>query len=153
MSTAPIWQINSSSSKHTERLGEQIGAKLRGGEVIELISDLGGGKTTLTRGIVRGAGSQDSVRSPSFTLSNQYKTDKFTIYHFDFYRLGEPGIMADELAEVVGDSKAVVIVEWGEIVADILPVDRLSIKLVSDSENSRRIEFGAPDRLKYLLDK
>jgi tRNA threonylcarbamoyladenosine biosynthesis protein TsaE len=153
MSTALTWQTSTSSSKSTEQLGERIGSRLRGGEVIELISDLGGGKTTLTRGIVRGADSQDPVRSPTFTLSNQYKAAKFTIYHFDFYRLSEAGVMADELAEVIGDPKAVAIVEWGEIVTDVLPASRLSVKLTSVGENSRKIEFKAPDKLKYLLDK
>lgn len=102
---------------------------------------------------MRGAGSEDPVRSPTFTLSNQYKTANFTIYHFDFYRLSEPGVMADELAEVIGAPDAVVIVEWGQIVANVLPPSRLSVKLSFDGENSRKIEFSAPDELKYLLER
>ena len=65
--------------------GQKIGQKLKGGEVFELISDLGGGKTTLTKSIVKGSKSSDQVSSPSFTICNEYKALKFTIYHFDFF--------------------------------------------------------------------
>lgn len=144
-------KIDSASANDTERLGALVGASLRGGEVIELVSDLGGGKTTFVRGLARGAGASDQVSSPTFTLSNEYKASDFTIYHFDFYRIAEAGIMSDELAEVVGDPKVVVIVEWGEIVADVLPADKLTIKLLATSETSRQLEFSCPTSLKYLL--
>lgn len=148
-----IRQFNSDGASATERLGEKIGARLKGGEVIELISDLGGGKTTLTRGLARGAGASERVSSPTFTLSNEYTARGFKIYHFDFYRLTAAGIMSDELAEVIGDKEAVVIIEWGEIVADVLPADRLTVKITATGENARRLEFRYPVGLEYLLDK
>lgn len=126
---------------------------MRGGEVIELVSDLGGGKTTFVRGLARGMGSRDSVRSPSFTLSNQYRADKLTIYHFDFYRLFEPGIMRDELAECVADPKAIVVVEWGKIVEDVLPAERLTINLRPTGDDSRELIFTYPKSLSYLIPK
>lgn len=147
------WVTSSTSSENTARLGEQLGAKIRGGEVIELVSDLGGGKTTFTRGLVRGAGSPDPVSSPTFTLRNEYHAKDLTIYHFDFYRLNEAGIMSDELAEVIGDQVGVAVIEWGEIVADILPTERLSIKLTAIGENDRKIEFSYPEKLAYLIPK
>jgi len=100
-----IWQTNSTGSEDTERLGELLGRRLRGGEVLELRSDLGGGKTTFVRGLVRGAGCHDRVSSPTFTLSRVYKSKDFEIHHFDFYRLQDPGLVANELAEVVGDGQ------------------------------------------------
>ena len=106
MSTEGTWLTNSTSSdsaEATELLGERLGKSLRGGEVIELVSDLGGGKTTFVRGLARGAGSHDKVASPTFTISKTYVTDGYEIHHFDFYRLNDAGIVADELAEVVGD--------------------------------------------------
>jgi tRNA threonylcarbamoyladenosine biosynthesis protein TsaE len=138
-----IWQTSSTSSDDTERLGELLGSQLKGGEVIELRSDLGGGKTTFVRGLVRGAGSQDRVSSPTFTLSRIYKSKKFYIHHFDFYRLNDPGILADQLAEAL-ENNNVVIVEWADIVKNVLPDERLSIefKPVAASADERRITFN-----------
>ena len=152
MSTVTIWETESTSSRQTEQLVAKLGANLRGGETIELVSDLGGGKTTFTRGLARGAGSTDRVRSPTFTLNSEYKTPKFTVVHFDFYRLGEAGIVADELAEVAGDLNYVVVVEWGDIVHDVLPEKRLTIRLVQTGESARTLAFKYPSVLSYLME-
>ncbi|MBX4191001.1 tRNA (adenosine(37)-N6)-threonylcarbamoyltransferase complex ATPase subunit type 1 TsaE, partial [Candidatus Saccharibacteria bacterium] len=85
-----IWQTVSTSSAETESIGSLIGASLKGGEVIELRSDLGGGKTTFVRGLAAGAGSKANVTSPTFTLSRLYPAKNFSIHHFDFYRLNDP---------------------------------------------------------------
>jgi tRNA threonylcarbamoyladenosine biosynthesis protein TsaE len=146
------WQTNSTNSEQTEQLGEKLGASLRGGEVIELVSDLGGGKTTFVRGLARGAASHDNVASPTFTISKIYKTGKFEIHHFDFYRLPEPGIVADELAEVVGDPQVVVVVEWAEAVQHVLPEERLTITLKQTPEGSREVTFRTTQDLKYLVE-
>ncbi len=152
MSTVVTWEASSHSSEQTQHLAEALGRNLRGGEVIELVSDLGGGKTTFTRGLTRGAGSTDRVRSPTFTLSSEYKTPRFTIAHFDFYRLGEAGIVGDELAEVVGDPEYVVVVEWGGIVHDVLPENRLTLHLAQSGGDSRVLSFDYPPDLAYLLE-
>lgn len=130
----------------------RIGKRLKGGEVIELISDLGGGKTSFVRGIAKGAGSNDQVGSPTFTLSNLYKTPDLSLYHFDFYRLAEPGIMSEELAETLNDPKAVTIIEWADIVHDILPAERLTVTITATGENSRHFNFAASQKLSYLLE-
>lgn len=116
------------------------------------MSDLGGGKTTFVRGLVRGAGSRDKVASPTFTISREYKAASFNIYHFDFYRLSTAGIVADELAEVVRDPQAVTVVEWGDIVHDVLPAKRLTVKLELTGESSRQITFSYPPELTYLVE-
>jgi len=126
--------------------------RLRGGEVLELVSDLGGGKTTFTRGLVRGTGSSDRVGSPSFTLSREYIAPKFTVAHFDFYRLTEGGIVADELAEYIGDPAYVCVVEWGDIVHDVLPEDRLTVTLKRTGEDTRTISCSYPSSYGYLLE-
>ncbi len=145
------WQMRSTSSADTESLGAKIGANLCGGEVIELVSDLGGGKTTFTRGLVRGAGSTDKVASPTFTISKEYQAPHFTIAHFDFYRLGEAGIVADELAELVGDPGYVVVVEWGDVAQDVLPPERLTIRLSYTADTQRDIICTYAPTLEYLL--
>jgi tRNA threonylcarbamoyladenosine biosynthesis protein TsaE len=124
---------------------------MRGGEVIQLVSDLGGGKTTFVRGLAAGLGSQDSVHSPSFTLANQYRAGHLTLYHFDFYRLQEPGIMKNELAEVLGEPKAAVVIEWGDSIEDVLPAEHLTIRIDAASETRRRFTFSYPRKLAYLI--
>ena len=137
----------------TERIGEQLGSNLRGGELIELASDLGGGKTTLVRGIAKGAGSTDVVASPTFTISKVYQTKHLEIHHFDFYRLTEAGIMRDELAELAGDPELVVIVEWSDLVRDVLPDDRLILRIerTAKAEDARVLSLEYPQSLQYLV--
>jgi tRNA threonylcarbamoyladenosine biosynthesis protein TsaE len=147
-----IWQTSSTGSADTERLGGLLGSRLNGGEVIELRSDLGGGKTTFTRGLAEGAGSKDRVSSPTFTLNRLYKTDKFSIYHFDFYRLDEPGILEDQLAEAL-NSNDVVVVEWAKIVDEVLPPERLAIefKATANSPDERTITFSYPEKYREMM--
>ena len=143
--------VRTCNAGETEQLGEQIGARLRGGEVIELCSDLGGGKTTFVRGLARGFGSSDRVSSPTFTISQIYHAGERSLHHFDFYRLNEPGIMADELAEIMSDPQATAVIEWGDIVQNVLPAERLSLTITAVDESTRQIVVACPDTLAYLL--
>lgn len=151
MSDQITWDTTTVTPEGTEAVAERLGAVLRGGEVIELISDLGGGKTTFVRGLVRGAGSSDTVGSPTFTISRVYRADQKTIRHYDFYRLPEPGLMAAELNESVGDAEDIVVVEWGDAVRNVLPMERLRVTL-GLTEDGRSIHFQAPKSLAYLIE-
>ena len=153
MSTDMTWSTASSSSDATDKFGEQLGRRLKGGEIIELVSDLGGGKTTLTRGIARGAGSSDVVGSPTFMLSKVYKAPKFDIYHFDFYRLEEAGIIEHELHDVLEDTTSVVIVEWGDVVKHVLPKRRLTIRMSKTLNEHRELVCTYPEELAYLVEQ
>ena len=146
-------RIKSSSPEATEKIGHSIGASLKGGEVIVLKSDLGGGKTTLVSGIVKGAGSQDVVASPSFTISRLYETPELNLYHFDFYRLNEPGLMANEISELLNDKSAVLIIEWSDIVRHILPAKQLDIEIIPTGEQDRDLVIDYPEELQYLIKK
>lgn len=155
MSTDTIWHFDTNSTDETEQIAADIGARLRGGEVIELRSDLGGGKTTFVRGLARGASSQDAVGSPSFTISKEYfvsgENRQFVrIVHYDFYRLSDPGLMNQELAETVADQQAVVVVEWADVVEQVLPKSHVVIAIVATTENARRFEVSLPDKFTYL---
>jgi tRNA threonylcarbamoyladenosine biosynthesis protein TsaE len=152
MNTEKTLRIDSSSSENTLELGERVGRKLRGGEVIELVSDLGGGKTTFTKGLAKGMGITKPVTSPSFTIDNEYKTSELKLHHLDFYRLNEAGLMKQELEEILDDDKNVVVIEWADTVADILPPDRFKIKFIPSGETSRNITFTCPRELTYLLE-
>ncbi len=144
--------ITTNSPAESERIASMIGRKLRGGEVIELISDLGGGKTTFVRGLNKGFGSQDKVSSPSFTISKVYKKKSFSLYHYDFYRLNEVGLMKYELAEILSDPKNILVVEWPEIIKDILPKQRLSINIKVLSSESRLFIISSTEHLNYLIE-
>lgn len=137
-----IIEINSDEAMRA--FGEKLGAGLTGGEVIELIGDVGAGKTTLTKGIACGLGIDEPIQSPTFTISRVYGArDGLTFRHYDFYRLGEAGIMQGELAEVFDDAKGVTIIEWSDIVSGVLPEDRLQIRIAATSETARRVEAQA----------
>ncbi len=142
------------SYQETIDLGLSIGRNLRGGEVFELVSDLGGGKTTFVSGLAKGFGSTDPVASPSFTISYVYnRPDKKQLFHFDFYRLNDAGIVANELAEVEGDQNVVVAVEWGDIVHDVLPAERIIVTIKATAENDRSIEFRFTKKYDYLFSR
>lgn len=132
--------------------GQRLGEALRGGECLELVGDVGTGKTTLTKGLAKGLEINDDVQSPSFTISRTYPArDGLELHHYDFYRLSDPGIMRYELAESVDDPNVVTAVEWADSVEDVLPDSRLTIRLYHDQqEGSRRVELQVPDGLKYL---
>jgi tRNA threonylcarbamoyladenosine biosynthesis protein TsaE len=146
-------EITTDSVEQTEQVAEKIGQALHGGEVIELVSDLGGGKTTFTRGLAKGIHSPDKVASPTFTVSKLYVGKKLQIYHFDFYRLGDAGLMEHELHDVMGDPEIVVVVEWGNVVAHVLPEDRLTIRLKSTGDTERALEITCPESLQYLVEE
>ncbi len=132
----------------TEILGEWIGGRLTGGDILCLQGPLGAGKTTFARGVARGWGSSSRVTSPTYTLVNEYPRagDGRILYHLDCYRLVE----SDE-AETIGlgdilASEEPVMIEWPERVADWLPADRLTIVFTRDEtagEASRRLELAA----------
>ncbi len=131
-----IFTTDSTSSDDTERLGELLGSLISPPLTMELVGDLGAGKTTLVRGLARGFGSQNIVSSPSFTLSQIYENeDGHKLYHFDLYRLGDdPGILQDELTEALADSEAMIVVEWGQSVNKLLPPDTISLTILNDPE-------------------
>lgn len=135
----------------TENIGAAIGERLKGNEVINLISDLGGGKTTLVRGMLRGIGSSDLVSSPTFTLKNVYKAKSFEVWHFDFYRIDDPGMVGHELEEALDDKNKVVVIEWAKDIENILPADRMTIEISPTKNDKRELEITVTTNLKYLV--
>jgi tRNA threonylcarbamoyladenosine biosynthesis protein TsaE len=137
---------------------EQIGRQLMGGEVIELIGDVGAGKTTFTKGLAKGLGINEVIQSPTFTISREYDArDGLRLSHYDFYRLPDAGIMADELHETVTDPRSVTVVEWAEVVDNVLPEKRITLRITPSrvSETSRDIEllFDAKAMPYLILEK
>lgn len=125
-------------------LGVSLGRSIIDGLIIELVGDVGAGKTTLTKGIALGLGVEEQVQSPSFTISRVYNArDNLRLCHYDFYRLSDAGLMADELSEVISEKNNITVVEWGGAVSGILPDDRLIIEIVAISEEQRDVKISA----------
>ena len=135
--------------------GEKLGSFLKGGEIIELVGDVGSGKTTFVKGLAAGLGIRDEVQSPTFTISRVYGArDGLTLAHYDFYRLNNPGILGVELQEALQEQRTIVAVEWGEIVSGVLPSDRLTVKLTAPSEKVRNIKVkSGGDRSKAVVNE
>ena len=109
---------------------------------LELIGDVGAGKTTLTKALVEKLGSNDEVTSPSFAINNRYQlNDGREVSHYDFYRLGEAGVMSQELLEDLVSLQTCVIVEWAETVSQVLPADRLQMTITTLADGGRQLEL------------
>lgn len=136
------------SLAETLRLASWFGQQCKGGEVLELVGDVGSGKTTFTKGLAKGLGVNDDVQSPSFTISRVYAArDGLELHHYDLYRLPEPGIMQYDIAESVHDPRVVTVIEWGETVRGILPDARIRIEFQSVAdEDARKILLSAKDK-------
>jgi len=143
-------EVLSHSVEETLSLGEQIGRRLKGGEVLAISGPLGSGKTHLIKGIVRGSGceDQDQVSSPTFVLVNEYE-GRFQIYHIDAYRLNS--IREFEMLgfEELLHPDAVVLIEWADkVAASLSGVDCISVHLDHAGPTTRTIQIdGCPDYL------
>jgi len=136
--------IDVKSENEMKVFGKKIGDLLSGGEIIELVGDVGAGKTTLVKGIATGLDIKEYVQSPSFTINRLYNgRNNIKLAHYDFYRLNDAGVMADELIETINDSNIVTIIEWAGVIQGVLPTDILTVKINTISENSRQIEISA----------
>ena len=132
---------------HSEQQMIAFGAKLAQNFTppltIELIGDIGTGKTTFTKGIAKTLGILEPITSPSFTISKTYQAKAITLNHFDFYRLSDPGIMAEDLAQSIADPHTITIIEWGETVANVLPANHTKITITYNDDGSRTVEVSS----------
>lgn len=133
----------------TFNLGRQLGAQLRGGEILLLDGPLGAGKTVFVKGLTSALGiDPEEVTSPSFTLVNPYD-GKLPVFHIDLYRLDEgPGAAhAVDLDELLNDERAVIVIEWAERLGRYpLPANVWRISIVGDGEMSRTISITASEQ-------
>lgn len=137
------WELilKTGSADETFFLGERLAALVEPGDVLAVSGELGAGKTVLARGLARGLGVTGPVKSPTFTLINEYTTGRLPFYHLDVYRLSGPSEMADLGCEEYFYGSGVTLVEWAGRVAEILPPERLEIRIenVAGEENAREI--------------
>ena len=120
----------------TLALGGDLATGIKPGMVIYLSGDLGTGKTTLARGIIRGLGYTGKVKSPSFTLVEVYKFSRLYLYHFDFYRINNPREFGEAGLREYFDSEAVCLVEWPERAAGVPAADlRIVLRIAGAGRN------------------
>ena len=121
-------QFITNTTEETERIGQRLGEKLRGGEVIAYRGDLGAGKAAFTRGLARGLGITMRVTSPTYTIVNEYLGGRLPLFHFDMYRLGS----ADELFDIGWEDYlrrgGVCAVEWSENVSEAME-DAITVEI------------------------
>ncbi|MBQ2582194.1 MAG: tRNA (adenosine(37)-N6)-threonylcarbamoyltransferase complex ATPase subunit type 1 TsaE [Ruminococcus sp.] len=130
----------------TIALGEQIGKRLKGGEVIAYSGGLGVGKTTITRGISMGMGLGDEVTSPTFALVNEYAGEQRSLCHFDMYRIsGGLDLETTGFYDYL-DGNNVLAVEWSENIADELPDDCIKLHIERIDDTTREITLTADER-------
>ena len=122
--------------------GREFAKKIKFPMVIELIGDVGAGKTTFTRGLAEGLGVKEPITSPSFTISKSYALpNNKHLVHYDFYRLPDPGLMLDDLNESINNKNTLTIIEWGNTAIDILPDDRAVVKIEYTETGGRNLFF------------
>ena len=158
IATAGTLVLLSRSPDETDGFGRLLSTHLQADDVISLDGDLGAGKTALTRGIAHGLNCQVPVSSPTFTLLIEHPANPpgLALYHFDVYRLADSDDFCDAGLDEYFEMGGVCIIEWGTLIADILPLRTLQVRLWQtdpDLPDQRRIELcwpGQPERLAAL---
>lgn len=138
--------FRTSSEEETIALGEELARDLPPRAVVLLIGNLGAGKTTLAKGIVKGlgAGDPDQVSSPTFTLIHEYpvansKAGGEKVYHVDLYRLDRAVEVARLGLDELFEKAAAVLIEWGERFPQLMPAGRIEIRIQADAGDQREI--------------
>ena len=126
--------IETNSPEETFRVGKELGEKAYAGQVFTLTGDLGVGKTVFTQGLAKGLGIEEPVNSPTFTIVQEYDGGRLPFYHFDVYRIGD----VEEMEEVGFDDyvmgEGVSLIEWADLISEILPEKRTEILIEKDLE-------------------
>lgn len=149
-----MYNFVSKCENDTINFAYNIAKLLKNGDIIVLSGDLGSGKTKFTQGILKYFELEDEISSPTFTIVNEYHKNSTNIYHFDVYRLSD----SDEFYAIGGEeylNNSICIIEWGEIIEDILPNDYIKISFTKDPENEnyRNLELiGFGDNSKNIIE-
>lgn len=142
----PTLTLRAATAADTRAIGRALAPLFRAGDAVVLTGELGAGKTTLVQGVAEGLGVDDAVSSPTFVLVKEY-AGRLTIAHADVYRLERVQDVVDLGLDEIADGQALLLVEWGDAVEDLLPEDRLRVELTGEDptgeDESRRIVVEA----------
>ena len=135
-------EILSKSEKDTFDLGFKISSKLKGGELILLYGDLGCGKTVFTKGLAKGLLIAEEITSPTYVFLRSHKGEKFTLYHFDFYRMAKASDLERvDIEDLLEDEKGIFVVEWPELFPTGIFKKQLRLEFDNYGEDERLIEI------------
>ena len=142
--------IETKNARETYEVGEKIGRQARPGQVYTLVGDLGVGKTVFTQGVASGLGITEPVSSPTFTIIQEYEEGRLPFYHFYVYRIG----CIEEMDEIGYEDyfygKGICLIEWANLIEEIIPEDAISITIEKDLEKGfdyRRIIIEGMEEL------
>lgn len=127
------------NEKETERFGMDFGKTVQPGTVVALIGDLGTGKTTLTKAIAKGLAISEVITSPTFNIVKEYDSGRLPLYHFDVYRIGDVDEMYELGYEEYFYGSGVCIVEWADLIEELLPEDAVRITIEYGETEGERI--------------
>ncbi|MBP7320744.1 MAG: tRNA (adenosine(37)-N6)-threonylcarbamoyltransferase complex ATPase subunit type 1 TsaE [Lachnospiraceae bacterium] len=134
MSDNKIEVFESRSEEETFLIGVQLGQEAKAGDVYTLIGDLGVGKTVFTKGIGAGLGIVEDINSPTFTIIQEYEEGRIPLYHFDVYRIGDVEEMFELGFEDYFYGKGLTLIEWANLIEEILPPKRKEITIEKNLE-------------------
>ena len=136
------------SPEETHALGKRLGAEAKPGDVYTLVGDLGVGKTVFTQGIAEGLGITEPVSSPTFTIVQVYEEGRMPFYHFDVYRIGDIEEMDEIGYEDYFYGSGVTMIEWANLIEEILPQDYQEVQIEKDLEKGfdyRKVEVATKE--------
>ena len=132
-------EIRIRNEEATKAFGRKLAEELEAGDILALIGDLGTGKTTLTKSVAAGLGVTEDITSPTFNIVNEYHSGRLPLYHFDVYRLESGADLFEIGGEEYFDAGGVCIIEWADLVAEVLPDDTKVIFLEYGAQEGERI--------------
>ena len=138
--------------EQTKEIGYRLGKLLTPGSVICLIGDLGAGKTTMTQSLAKAIGVDDYITSPTFTIVNEYEGN-MPLYHFDVYRIGSSDEMYDIGYDEYINSDGLCIIEWANLIEDILPNEYLDIELIYKDMGREMILKPVGEKYKKIVEE
>lgn len=145
--------VETRSAEETFALGKKIGERVRSGDVYTLVGDLGVGKTVFTQGLAEGLGIKEPISSPTFTIVQVYEEGRLPFYHFDVYRIGDVEEMDEIGFEDYIYGEGVSLIEWSNLIAEILPEKKVEITIEKDLAQGfdyRRIRLEGLDATTLL---
>ena len=135
--------LYTSSPQQTLALARRFASLLHGGEIVFLRGPIGAGKTVFVKGVAEALGMKSSPTSASFSLMKRYQKGKHTLYHIDLFRLTEGEVFNLGFEEMLEDEQAVILAEWPDPLAQMMPQDRLEMDFVLEGGDKRRIMLRA----------
>jgi tRNA threonylcarbamoyladenosine biosynthesis protein TsaE len=135
--------VISLSPEETQAVGERLGARLRAGDVVACIGELGAGKTCFLQGLARGLGVEADVTSPTFVLVNQYQ-GRLPVYHVDAYRTESLTELVDVGLEEMLHGDGVTVIEWADKLLPLLPPTTITVTIKGLGDQPREIIIDSP---------